>query len=331
MSASETAETIAVVVPTYDRRDRLPRMVAALSQAQDLDEIVIVVDGSRDGSIELLEELASTEPRLRPLWKQNGGPITALIAGAEAATADVVVNIDDDVIPEPGMFQGHLRHHQRQPGLVVAGYAYVPPEPWRPGGFVREAFRRNYEAQCEQWERDPTTVLTQLWTPNVSFRRVDLLRVGVSDQSGSGGTAWYYHSDWDLGLRCFRLGLQGTFDRRLRSTHEFERTFTGFISDARSIGQGEVLVQRLHPDLYRYGGKQTEERWPVRALLALSRRSDLLAAAISTALTGGLKLAGRRRAPGAEMRIASVLKRVEIERGRLEAIREVERSDRPTR
>jgi glycosyltransferase involved in cell wall biosynthesis len=305
-------------------------MVAALSRAQDLDEIVIVVDGSRDGSIELLEELAASEPRLRPLWTENGGPIAALIAGAGAASTDVVVNLDDDVIPQPGLFSGHLGHHRDRPGLVVTGYAYMPPEPWRPGGFIRESFRANYEAQCERWERDPTKVLTELWTPNVSFRRGDLLRVAADDQARFGGGAAWYHSDWDLGLRCAALGLQGIFDRGLRANHEFERTFAGFISDARSSGHGQVLVERLHPELAGHAEIQPRARGPVRALLALVQRSDRLGAAISTVLTGAVKLAGALRSPALEMRVAGVLKRVEQERGYAEAIRD-DRSDRQAR
>jgi glycosyltransferase involved in cell wall biosynthesis len=326
-----TPGTIAAVVPTYNRRDRLARMVEILARPDDLDEIVIVVDGSRDGSIELLEELAASEPRLRPLWTENGGPIAALMAGADTASSDVVVNLDDDVIPEPGLFEGHLRHHRERDGLVVTGYAYMPPEGWRPGGFIREAFRRNYEAQCERWERDPTTVLTELWTPNVSFRRADLLRVSAENPVGFGGGAWYYHSDWDLGVRCARLGLEGRFDRGLRAEHEFERGFAGFVSDARSSGRGKVLMEQLHPELAGHGEIRSEERAPIRALLPLARGPGWAATAVSTLLTGAIRLAGALRSPGAEMRLAGVLKRFEQERGRVEAIREGIRAEPPDR
>jgi glycosyltransferase involved in cell wall biosynthesis len=256
------------------------------------------------------------------MWKENGGPVAALLAGAEHASSDVVVNLDDDVIPRPGLFEGHLRHHQARPRLVVAGYAAVAPRRWRPGGFIYESFRQNYEEQCERWERDPSTVLTQLWAPNVSFRRADLLRVIAENPPVLGPGSWY-HSDWDLGLRCRSVGMSGVFDRALVADHEFERSFAGFVSDARSSGRGEVVMEREHPELVGLGHYRRErERRPIRLMLGLAGRSDRLARAMAGTLGGLIRLAGALRSRRAEATLASLLKRLEQERGRLEAIRE---------
>ena len=328
MSASQTADTIAVVVPTYNRRDRLPRMVAALSQAQDLDEIVIVVDGSRDGSIELLEELAVHRAAPAAAVDRERRPDRGADRRGRGGDRGRGRQHRRRRHSRARHVPGHLRHHRDQPGLVVAGYAYMPPEPWRPGGFIREAFRRNYEAQCERWERDPTTVLTELWTPNVSFRRVDLLRVGADDQRGFGGAAFFYHSDWDLGLRCRRArACKGCSIAACAPTTSSSAPSPGSSPTPAAPATGRCWSSGCIPELgvraasnggAGAGARAAGARAPVRSARApRSRRRS----------TGALKLAGRRRVRRAP-RCGSpgVLKRVEEERGP-----DSRQSGRPTR
>src|SRR5690349_2755212 len=107
-------------------------------------EVVVVVDGGRDGSLELLERMAAGDARLRPLWIENRGVVGARAAGAEAARGEVVVLLDDDVFAMPGLIAGHARHHA-EPGLVIVGYMPVarPPRP-RPGDYPRELYAREY-------------------------------------------------------------------------------------------------------------------------------------------------------------------------------------------
>jgi glycosyltransferase involved in cell wall biosynthesis len=76
------------------------------------DELVIVVDGCRDGSIELLRALAAQDSRLRPVFVENGGEGRARQIGAQTATGDILVVLDDDVIPQPGLINGYRKHFE---------------------------------------------------------------------------------------------------------------------------------------------------------------------------------------------------------------------------
>ncbi len=89
----------------------------------------MVVDGCDDGSIELVEELRRDDERLVARC-ENGGASAARQAGVEAASGEVVVLLDDDVVAEPGLVTGHARAHADRDGVVVVGYAPVAA----PGG-----------------------------------------------------------------------------------------------------------------------------------------------------------------------------------------------------
>jgi glycosyltransferase involved in cell wall biosynthesis len=308
---------VAAVIPTYNRRGGLIRVLEPLFADPHLSEIVVVVDGCRDGSIELLEELASNEERLRPLFIENSGAGEARLAGAAHSSADVVVLLDDDVIAAPGLIAGHRAHHQRAPGLVVCGYLGMRAEPWRPGGSIRELYRELYEKACEFWERDPATVLLGLWAGNLSFRRSDLLRVRDAGPSLVKG----YHGDKDLGLRCLELGMTPVFDRSLEATHEYNRSLEGFASDARGSGYTDTLVQLAHLELL---GEPEPDRYegglPLPALLMMkASRRPRAGAAVSRLLVAMVRAAGLVRWRWLEFNAAKLLRRVETQRGALEA------------
>jgi glycosyltransferase involved in cell wall biosynthesis len=246
MSEPQSA-SVSVVIPTYERRERLPELLDAVL-AEPAAEIIVVVSACRDGSLELLEERARGEPRLRPMFVAEPGQTVALQVGVEASASDVVLMLDDDVLPQPGLVEGHARHHAAGEGLVVLGYMPVArPSRRRRGEFPLHLYSYDYERTCEGYEREPGSILESLWAGNVSMRRADCLRVGL--RPGPGIPAGYgYHEDRDLGLRCRAAGLRGVFDRRLCARHLYEKTPAAFRRAARNSGVTRAAVHRSHAD-----------------------------------------------------------------------------------
>ncbi|MGH2745153.1 MAG: glycosyltransferase family 2 protein, partial [Thermoleophilaceae bacterium] len=183
---AERLPSVSVVMPTYNRRSLLPRVVEPLLGDRGASEVVVVVDGCDDGSLEWLRSRALRDGRLRPLGIENRGENGARQAGIEAARGEVVLLLDDDVAAEPGLASGHARRHAGDRGLVVLGYMPPPlPARRRAGDFTTRLYANEYEAVCVGYERAPGRILRNLWAGNMSMRRADCLRV----MAGAGAPA----------------------------------------------------------------------------------------------------------------------------------------------
>ena len=105
--ASDEPEAVSVVIPTFNRRNSLRRVIESVLVDPAAAEVVVAVDGSTDGSIELLEHLSRSQPRIKPLFVEHRGLNAAVQAGVERATSDVVLILDDDLEATPGLVAAH--------------------------------------------------------------------------------------------------------------------------------------------------------------------------------------------------------------------------------
>lgn len=308
--------SVSVVVPTHERRSLLPTMLARVLAEPAATEVIVVVDGCNDGSIEFLHELARGEPRLRPCWIENQGENAARQHGVGLATGDVVLLLDDDLLALPGLVEGHARHHADRAGLVVMGY--TPPQlPARRRGGHAPLYLFNcaYENACRRLENDPRKILLELWGGHVSLRREDCDRVGLWDP----GRMLGYHTDREFGLRCLDAGLHGVFDRSLRAEHRYVRSMEQFAQDRRQQGRNLVRLHQRYPQLLGPLPRQaSRHRCAARGLHRVAEVPPLQRTARRALLRIGA-LAQRAGLAALELECAKVLARLELQTGMIEA------------
>jgi dolichol-phosphate mannosyltransferase len=122
---------ISVVAPAYDEADLIETFVARTlaALAGERVELVVVDDGSSDGTGEALDRLAAGEPRLRVVHlSRNFGHQAALTAGLEHARGDAVVMIDADLQDPPEVIPRMLEEWRRGIDVVYAVRTQRPGE-----------------------------------------------------------------------------------------------------------------------------------------------------------------------------------------------------------
>jgi dolichol-phosphate mannosyltransferase len=135
---------ISIVVPVFNERETLPelyrQLTGQLALARHAYEIVLVDDGSRDGSTQMIRELSETDPRVRGLrLSRNFGHEAAIEAGMREARGDAVAVMDADLQDSPDAL-----------GKLIAAWeegadvAYAVRRKRKEGPVLRFAFRSFY-------------------------------------------------------------------------------------------------------------------------------------------------------------------------------------------
>lgn len=188
-----------VVIPTYNRKPILEKCLKSLAaQALRQDggvvgyEVVVVDDGSTDGTVDWLHN--SAFPHVRVLQQDHQGPAAARNLGVEAATGDTIIFIDSDLVVTDGFLQAHadaLLNGQQRLGsdrlftygrvINTCNFDYPTAEPFKVTDFSAAYFATGNVAIARHW----------------------------LDQAGLFDTRFqlYGWEDLELGVRLKQLGL----------------------------------------------------------------------------------------------------------------------------
>ena len=97
---------LSVIIPVYNEQENLPMLYEALLKALEplpvAWDVILVDDGSRDGSLKVLEQLAAKDQRLRVVsLRRNFGQTAAIAAGIDHSDGEVIVLMDADLQNDP--------------------------------------------------------------------------------------------------------------------------------------------------------------------------------------------------------------------------------------
>ncbi len=243
---------LSVVIPTFDRKERLGRTLAALeTQRGDVEggvEILVVDDGSTDGTRELLAGLQK-EGRLRALSPGRGGPARARNAGALEAAGEILVFLGDDIVPEPRFLAAHDGAHRETPH---ESRAVLGRTEWDSSRMRVTPMLRHLEEKGLQFGygliRDPENVPAWFfYASNVSLPQEAFLRLGGFDES-FGGAAW---EDVEFALRAAadRPPLRLVYRPQARARHDHPTTVESFRARQKASGMAAARLLARHPDL----------------------------------------------------------------------------------
>jgi GT2 family glycosyltransferase len=265
---------VSVIIPTYQRRASLQRVLQALSR-QTLPpedyEVIVSIDGSQDGSQEMVSRFPAPY-RLYSIWRPNRGRSAACNDGIREARGHLLVLLDDDMEPIPRFLAAHLEAHPEGSQLGVVGAVPITPEqPSTPLveyiGLRFNHHLRNLAQPCFQFK------LRDFYSGNFSIQRDILLEVGPFDES----FRIYGHEDFELYVRLSKAGVQLVYSSEALAYQHYVKSFAALSRDTIAEGRTAVLLASKHPDTFgdlklsTY--QQDSRKWfLVRAgLLSLSR------------------------------------------------------------
>lgn len=247
---------ISVVVPTYNRREIVSRSLQTLF-AQDFPssqfEVIVVVDGSTDGTAEALRAL-TPGCRFRVIEQENRGLAGARNTGFRAAESDLVLFLDDDMRCDPGLVSAHVKAHRESGSVVVFGALFLSAD--SKANLASECFKREIGAFHLRHRSDPTAQwqVTDCVFSNSSIPRAMLAAAGGFDEQ------FRMREDLELGIRLRESGVRMVYIGDAIAYQFYDKTGADLLADAKRFAIADVRLARKHPD-QRFAGHLM---WPDR-------------------------------------------------------------------
>jgi glycosyltransferase involved in cell wall biosynthesis len=118
-----TSGTVSCIIPVYNGERFLAEAIdSVLAQTHPVAEIIVVDDGSTDGTRSIVENYAaSSNARVHYLWQENSKrPATARNRGIQAASGEFITFLDADDLWHPERIKRHLDHFGANPDLRIS-------------------------------------------------------------------------------------------------------------------------------------------------------------------------------------------------------------------
>jgi GT2 family glycosyltransferase len=241
---------LSIVIPTLGRPALLRRVLDRLDRqtaAPESFDVVVAAD-AKEGELDALDRaVAGRRYAARRLQAQTPGASAARNAAWRAATADVVLFLDDDILPEPPLVAEHLEWHRRNPQEEVGVLGLVrwadelevtPFMRWLEDGIQFDY--PNIVGTDAGWSR--------FYTANASVKRSLIERVGGFEETALP----FGYEDLDLALRMHAHGFRLLYNRAAVAEHVHPMDLAFWQRRVARIAISERQFVRMHPEFPPY-------------------------------------------------------------------------------
>ena len=225
-----SAPAVTVLMPVYNAERFVAQTVQSiLAQSFHDFEFLVINDGSTDRSLEILQDYARRDDRIRIISRPNTGYVAALNEGLGLARGEFIARIDADDLADPRRLELQVERMRREPQLVALGSnAYAMDEDGRLLGDY------NVPLTHEDIEAAHLRGSSSIHHPAV------MLRPGALKQVGGYRKELMPCEDFDLWLRLGEVGRLANLSEKLLT----KRLFAGS-AVATNLARTEKLVKQI--------------------------------------------------------------------------------------
>jgi GT2 family glycosyltransferase len=240
------APEMSVIVCSYNRRETLRECLDSFNaqSAASRMELVVVDDGSSDGTAEMLATYPFAVAH-KLVSRKNGGLAVARNSGLAVARGEYVLFVNDDTIAFPDLVERHLaRHAALGPGLHSVLGSFEQPREALANALMRFLEVTPYVFCYASMAPLSRHGWNRWWTCNVSVPRAAVDAAGRFD----GSFRHYGCEDTDLAIRLERLGGDVVYDPSARAHHRHLLSLDDLARRQRTVARAYVRLFKKHPE-----------------------------------------------------------------------------------
>lgn len=262
-----------VIIPTYNGAAKIATLLEALfNQTENNAEIIVVVDGSKDNTMEVLKRFEKSSSLFKVIVQENKGRARSRNRGVEEATGDIVVFYDDDMQPARDSVARHIAFHREHPGTILIGNAEQTVlnhasdfQHYR--SYISDSWMKPYGTALKKLDRQ-TLFMT---AANCSMPKQTFTQLNGFDEALSDA------EDKEFGLRAFKQNIPLYVDMQNVALHRENLTCRAYIMRLRQYAKANDTVDRMHPDFANPAkGNLSGKKKIVYSLLASPRWVNII-------------------------------------------------------
>jgi glycosyltransferase involved in cell wall biosynthesis len=271
-----------VIVPTFNRRDIVSRTLLTLCK-QDFSptgfEIIVVVDGSTDGTARALQAL-KPPCRFRVIEQENRGLAGARNTGLHAAEGEVVIFLDDDMLCDARLVSEHCAAHGSRERVVGFGSIFLSDD--SPPSLAAECFKLEVGAYYLKHKQDAHAP----WPESACVFGNSSVARSVLVDAGGFDERFRMREDAELGVRLFAAGIRASYVSGAVAHQFYRKTAADLIQDAEAFAVADVMFANKHPErldgslLGRIGNEPRWKHMARRVVAAYPEIADTLLAPV---------------------------------------------------
>lgn len=263
---------VSVIIPTYNGERKIWRLLDALLCQTTKDFcVIVVVDGSKDNTMALLENYRSKFQDFVVIAQENKGRASVRNRGAQAAASKILVFFDDDMEPFPDCVERHVAFQNTHDNSILCGYTMESPS-------AAKTDIQNYKA-----------TLSIKWTSGFSehLNRIKPNRIFLSAASMSIPKKTFEFlegfderltdiEDLEFAWRAIEKNVPIYFDKANRAIHHDPITCKSYIERMRQYTRAQQYLHTLYPDKFPDRKVKTSWKKAFYALFSFSSFPSLI-------------------------------------------------------
>ncbi|MFZ5516573.1 MAG: glycosyltransferase family 2 protein [Candidatus Zhuqueibacterota bacterium] len=236
---------ISVIIPVYNCKTTLPDVLHGLAQQKpdsEMFEVIVVDDGSTDGSQFIAREFSATSPVWTAFLSQpNQGAAAARNTGIQQARGEILLFLDADIIPTPTLLAEHAAFHRTHPAVTDAVRGRVILSP---------AIDLSQQVVLDQtYLKDEQPLETRIaWTDFVT-NNISLKQRLLTENNLRFDERMLRNEDVELGYRLTQVGLRLFYHSGAVGYHHHPMTLAKHIERAKIHSRSYAIWFNRQPHL----------------------------------------------------------------------------------
>jgi glycosyltransferase involved in cell wall biosynthesis len=237
---------VSVIIPTYNGAHKILNTHRALEHQSVKDfEVIVAIDGSNDGTQELLEGKTFTFNNFKCISQSNKGRAGIRNFGAKAASGDLLIFYDDDMRPEQDSISKHVEFHSNYKDSIYGGNQLEDLK-------VLKTDIQRYKAYLSRkWTAKYCDGLNELsdndlflTAANMSVPKKLFLELGGFDERLTDA------EDFEFAVRAFSKGVPVYFDKTNIAWHDDFISCKSYICRQRQYNLANTTLQAILPPTF---------------------------------------------------------------------------------